>query len=386
MTRSGATLSYQGRTFTFVGFNIPTANGRATCSLKVAPMTIDASLDAIGSSQQVFRTWFFQPLATRNGQIDWTAFDHTVAVAASHGQKIVAVLGNQWSTCDSGTYRNEAWYRSGYATAPDSQWGPLSYRDWVAAVVGRYRSEPAILAWQLMNEAEDATTTRHSTCSPSAAATLKAWTRIMAGLVKSIDPNHLLSIGTTGTAECGAHGDDYRLLYGDPNVDLCDYHAYGQAQTPLPGDQWNGLAVRIRQCRQLGKPLMVDELGIKLQGEANGSPTSRASWMATKLQAVFEAGVVGTLVWQWASPRRTDYDCGPGDPMLRVLAAARPLPASLAPAAPPQPTGAPVPTGAVVALAVSVSPDGSVSARPPRPWSPSHRTLVQATRTGSNPR
>ena len=48
--------------------------------------------------------------------------------------------------------RTDSWYTDGYKQ-PDPG-GTVSYRDWVSEVVTRYRDDPTILAWQLINEAE----------------------------------------------------------------------------------------------------------------------------------------------------------------------------------------------------------------------------------------
>ena len=36
---------------------------------------------------------------------------------------------------------------------------------------------------------------------------------------------------------------------------MCEYHDYNNASAAMPGDQWNGLAVRISQCNAIGKPM-----------------------------------------------------------------------------------------------------------------------------------
>ena len=43
------------------------------------------ALTDIGEGKEAIRAWFFQSLATTNGERDWPAFDHTLAVARAHG-------------------------------------------------------------------------------------------------------------------------------------------------------------------------------------------------------------------------------------------------------------------------------------------------------------
>ncbi|HLG73265.1 MAG TPA: cellulase family glycosylhydrolase [Chloroflexota bacterium] len=315
-----------GQPFRFHGLNIYNANSRDNCSYNLQTgNALDQTLNAIGDgNQNVFRAWFYQQLATTHGARDWAAFDHTLAVAAAHNQHVIATLADQWGDCEStagpGIYKNEDWYQDGYRT--ERRPGlPATYREWVQEVVSRYKDNPTILTWQLMNEAEDAQA-RNGSCSPNAAATLKAWAADMSTLVKSIDPKHLLSIGTIGGGQCGSRGDEYQALHDLPQVDLCEYHDYGQPTVPLPGDAYNGLQVRIDQCRALGKPLFVGEIGIE-RGEA-GSLDNRAALFAAKLEALAQQGVAGWLLWAWmdgphGGSRADQLSIGPGDPALAVL-------------------------------------------------------------------
>ena len=125
-------------------------------------------------------------------------------------------------------------------------------------------------------------------CSPNAAATLKSFATDVSGLVKSIDPNHLVSLGTIGGGQCGAQGAEYQDVHAVPTIDLCEYHDY-QPNDPMPGDQWNGLQVRLDQCNALHKPLFVGETGIK-PSDVGGTLRARADALRAKLDAQFSAG------------------------------------------------------------------------------------------------
>jgi endo-1,4-beta-mannosidase len=196
---------------------------------------------------------------------------------------------------------------------------PATYREWAAEVVSRYRNDPAILAWQLVNEAEDKVDYTGG-CSSTATATLKAFAADMSSLVKSLDPNHLVSLGTIGSGQCGAAGAAYQDVHSVPRIDLCEFHDYTQAA--MPGDQWNGLALRLLQCAGLGKPLFVGEVGIKTS--LVDSLLGRATLLDAKLSVQLAAGVVGILAWDWRDGAHggsslTGYEIGPSDPSLGVL-------------------------------------------------------------------
>lgn len=319
VTRAGIQLRLNGAPFYFTGFNIYNANSANNCWYTMASgSALDDALTEIGPGKAVFRSWFFQFMATTGGQRDWSAFDHTLSVARAHGVKVLATLTNQWADCEPAAgYKDETWYTTGYAQ-PDPG-GTASYRDWVAEVVTRYRDDPTIFAWQLVNEAE-VKPVKDGICSIGAAAILKSFATDVSGLIKSLDANHLVSLGTIGNGQCGAQGDEYRDVHSVASIDLCEFHDY-DGLVPIPGDQFNGLQVRLNQCTALGKPLFVGETGI-IPNDVGGTLAKRATALNVKLKAQFAAGIVGDLVWAWSNLGSTlnSYDVGPKDPLLKVLA------------------------------------------------------------------
>ncbi|TMD33390.1 MAG: hypothetical protein E6I89_16975 [Chloroflexi bacterium] len=269
----------------------------------------------------MFRAWFFQQLATTNGVRDWTGFDRTLAAARRHGFRVIATLIDQWGDCGASTtpgygYKTDTWYRSGYMQ-PDPI-GTTSYLGWAGEVATRYRDDPTILAWQLVNEAE-VKTAQNGPCAADAAQVLKTFAGNASGVIRGTDPNHLISLGTIGTGQCGAQGAEYSDVHSLENIDLCEYHDYSPNEA-MPGDIYNGLQVRINQCNALDKPLFVGESGIRPM-DVGGTLGARARAFQAKFERQFEAGVVGELVWAWdKNGSLTDnYDIGPGDPALGVI-------------------------------------------------------------------
>ncbi|KJE25071.1 Cellulase (glycosyl hydrolase family 5) [Frankia torreyi] len=325
VTVAGGRLELAGKPWRFTGINVWNANTPADDSRYGCgePVDLEEVAPALGNGVQVVRTWFFQRLATSlDGRRDWSTFDRTIAAAKSRGLRIVATLGNQWPQCEGfptyqAGYKTQRWYQTGYRSAPPPG-QPDSYRAWVREAVTRYRDEPAIAMWQLMNEAEDATA-YHGPCAPNAAATLHSFVQDMVTLVKSVDPHHLVSVGTVGAGQCGAAADEYATLHAIDGVDVLEYHDYSPA--PVPGDRWNGLAERLRQSAALHKPLIVGEMGVAPR-EAGGIP-GRAALVDRKIGAQLQAGVAGVLLWTWRGNDSGDgYDILPGDPVLGVLARA----------------------------------------------------------------
>jgi hypothetical protein len=301
---------------------------------------VELALDQIGPGQDpdsaaappgsAIRTWFFQYQATRNGRRDWSTFDAVLAAAYNRGYKVIPVLINQWGNCEGwpsykAGYKDESWYRAGYKTVPTSPGMQATYEQWVREVVTRYRNDPTILAWQLVNEAGGAERF-NGRCSETASVTLARFAAHMGKIVKGIDRNHLLSLGTIGSGQCGAAHSDYYAVHAVPEIDLCEYHDYDDPG-PLPGDQANGLRRRLDQCAALNKPLFVGELGV-LPAKAGGTIAGRARIVEAKVQAQTSAGVVGILLWVWrlgeeGGSSSDDFMIGPDDPVLKVLTRGR---------------------------------------------------------------
>ena len=333
VTRTGTELLLDGQPFRPIGLNIYNANSNGWCSYPMGGSVLDDTLAAIGPGKNAIRSWFFQQLATTSGSRDWTAFDNTLRAARAHGYKVIATLTDQWGDCGDSTvagygYKNTNWYQSAYKQRDPS--GTVSYRDWVAEVVARYKNDPTILAWQLVNEPE-VLPYKNADCSTVpesfAASTLSAFATDVSGLIKSIDPYHLVSLGTIGSGQCGAQENDFQSLMSIPSVDLCEFHDYNPNQL-VPGDIYNGLQRRLDQCSALSKPLLIGEEGVDLNpfgGVTSTAETRRAAIFSDKLCAQFTAGVAGGLLWAWnkngpaADANNPVYDIGPGDPALAVL-------------------------------------------------------------------
>ena len=368
VSRCGPTVKLDQQPYRPIGVNIYNANSRSQCWYDmVNGTTLDDSLTAIGPGKNAIRAWFFQDLATANGQRDWTAFDHTLQVAQAHGVKVIATLGNQWADCEPlAGYKDTNWYSGGYKQ-PDPG-GTVSYRAWVQEVAARYKDDPTILAWQLLNEPEvlpqaggDCGTVPEST----AYSLLSTFAEDASTAIKSADPNHLVSLGTIGSGQCGAQERDFKRLMSIPTLDLCEFHDYNQIDL-VPGDQYNGLQRRIDDCNQLRKPLLVGELGI-IPNQVGGSLADRADTITSKLCAQLSAGVAGMLIWAWDKDGSLvgNYDIGPNDPVLSALAPWSDPSHTCSP--PAAPTGVVAAAGAESA-AVSWVPPGSDGGSPIRSY------------------
>lgn len=260
------------------------------------------------------RFWAFQSLTSdvSSGRQNFAAVDRVVRAAERYGQKLVVVLGSHWGTCDGGRNRDLAWYDGGYSrTYGDARTAPRPYIDHMRAMVSRYRASPAVGIWELLNEPE----------VPCAAApVLRRFLDVVGGELKRLDPGHLLGSGVIGTGQCGSSGDDYSKLHASPAVDVASYHDYDDAR-PIPGDRWNGMAVRMAQARSLNKPLIVGEAGLQAGAGGCMTPAARRDAVKAKVDAQFRGGVQALVVWAQIFGGRTgcSYEFEADDPVLDLV-------------------------------------------------------------------
>lgn len=291
------------------------------------------------------RFWAFQGYAhSGNEELDFTALDRIFRIANEYGIKVIPVLENQWDHCPAWNVRNEEgevirtvpgsfykqsdWYESGY----EEPYGGyvLSFPDYARAVVSRYKDEPAILMWQLLNEAESKPCGQRERCNstPESAASLLSFTRRMSAFIKSIDDKHLVNLGTMGTGQPGTADENFIALHSLDTIDIVEAHDY-EGDEPLPGLEDDGgidensVASALSIANALRKPFFIGEAGISADDNLV-EQTERANLFEAKISAAFERGGDGYLIWQWNNPAY-DQECEggycftAGDPLLDVL-------------------------------------------------------------------
>jgi endo-1,4-beta-mannosidase len=239
------------------------------------------------------------------GGRDFSRLDLIMEEGNRNGVRVILTLENQWPDCTEGGYKDADWYRSGY----DRPYGayPLSYREYVARIVRRYRDEPAILMWQLMNEAESRTSMGFE--DPSA---LLAFTTDMAELVRSIDRNHLLSLGTIGIGRDGSGGANYVFLHQVPGIDLAEGHDYHADRLSMSGEVRLSMLV----ARAIGIPFFIGEVGMDVPPLTR---EERALLIRDKLENAWNEGVDGILVWSYRAGDGGGKDFDQDDPLVSTL-------------------------------------------------------------------
>ena len=91
----------------------------------------------------------------------------------------------------------------------------------------------------------------------------------------------------------------------------------------MPGDAFNGMALRIQQCGELDKPIFVGEVGLR-PVDVGGSYDSRTASLRAKLTDPARgrrSSATSSGAGDLRRGRSNDYDIGPGDQVPELLAA-----------------------------------------------------------------
>ena len=300
----------------------------------------------------------FRDQSNRYNETLLEGLDFALAELGKRGMKAVIYLANFWEW-SGGFVTYEYWTNGGHyinmndPAHPWPEFPDLSsnfygspkavamLNDYVRAVVGRtnritgrrYAEDPAIQAWQLANEPRPGV-------SPDVVKknmpSYLAWIDGTARLIKSIDPNHMVSTGSEGTQGCAESDQCAFDAHSSPAIDYMTAHIWPQNwewadPKDLPGT-WpttekntrDYFARQVAIAERLGKPLVVEEFGFPRDGGSfdPGTPTTyKDKFYALIFELALEnmrAGgpVTGTHFWAWSGEGRSqhpDHHFQPGD-------------------------------------------------------------------------
>lgn len=279
--------------------------------------------------------------------------DFVIAELEKRGMEAVIYLNNAWDWSGGyGFYLKEC----GYGDSPNTNVpGGYSeyvnycanfsrepkaiemYYNYIKAIVSRknsitgrsYKDEPAIMAWQLCNEPRP--------FSKENKAAFAQWISGAAALIKSIDPNHLVSTGSEGYIGCEVDMELCREIHADKNIDYLTIHIWpvnwGWAPRSNPDsgidnaciESGKYIAEHIELAKQLDKPLVIEEFGYSRKDNLSGTgiPTDsrdifyRYIFGQVKESATGGGVIAGCNFWGWSgSGRPRDLVWQPGDNYL----------------------------------------------------------------------
>ena len=287
-----------------------------------------------------------------NDTIFW-GLDYLLAEMAERDMKAVLFLNNSWEWSGGyGMYLE--WAGAGKSLIPaEVGYGPFMesvskfvtnekakelFYDHVRHVVSRtntvtgkpYSEDPAIFSWQIGNEPR----CFRSDSLGQAAFVDYMWTT--AALIKSIDPNHMVSSGNEGLAGCEYSMDLYEKIHACPDIDYMNIHIWPYNwgwvhEDSLVEDLPNAIAntdmyidAHLAVAEKYGKPVVLEEFGFPRDGFkfAKGTPTTARDEYYRHVfgrieQAAKEGGLfAGLNFWGWgglASQSEENLYWKPGD-------------------------------------------------------------------------
>ncbi|XVF66826.1 hypothetical protein PTKIN_Ptkin10aG0068900 [Pterospermum kingtungense] len=286
----------------------------------------------------VCRTWAFNDggydaLQISPGQFDervFKALDYVIAEARQQGIRLLLSLVNNLQAYGGKTqYVKWAWQEGvGLSSSNDSFFFDPSirkyFKNYVLTVLTRkntitgieYRSDPTIFAWELINEPR--------CISDPSGDTLQDWLEEMTAFIKSIDKNHLLTIGLEGfygpkspkkstvnpEEWASTLGSDFVRNSNIPNVDFASVHIYPDHWFHVLGfEEKRNYVIKwmrshIEDCdKELKKPVMFTEYGLSNQNK-DFQPSQREQFYRTILDIIYKSAKkkgsgAGALVWQF---------------------------------------------------------------------------------------
>jgi mannan endo-1,4-beta-mannosidase len=280
---------------------------------------VDSALDsAAGMALSVVRTWALMDEAKEgvvfqswdgpagapvynDGPNGLERLDYVIHAASQRGLKLILPLVNNW-TDFGGMDRYAEWYGlSGHGEFYTDPKARRAYRGWATHLLTRtnsitgveYRDDPAIMAWELTNEAR---------CE-AGSAILCSWTTEMAKHLKNVDPNHLLGMGDEGFFERagspdwtynGSTGSDFEALLSVPEIDFGTFHLYPETWGFKRNFGRHWITDHIDAGARAGKPVVMEEYGWTDKSTRNDV---YREW----LDAMYLGGGAGDMYWMIAA-------------------------------------------------------------------------------------
>lgn len=354
--REGDRLTLQGKPFYFAGFCnyfMLTRGADVTGSGRKEVVQTLRKAQELGMT--VLRCWAFadgpeewnglQPAAgTLDEDVLRNGLDWLVNEARRYDMRLLLSLVNGNSDGGFGGMEQYAsWF--GITNVTDFYRSPAvkaAYKRYVGAIITRrnglsgvqYRDDPTILGWELAN--------MPSNPGDDTGDVLQEWIDEMADYVKSVDPNHLVTVGVAGwygdstperkgfnppsdnvykpiaewhhNFDAACLGTDFVRNQQGNNIDLMMLQAYPDTWLTCSEDCKRDWIVRwirahFEDATKIGKPVVLGEFGkLHFGGMAQRQEFLEAVYAEVEAWNVVHGNVAGTFLWMIATDSYPDYD------------------------------------------------------------------------------
>lgn len=248
--------------------------------------------DGPGEKDGIYFQYFDKDLGKpviNEGKDGLQKLDYALYQAEKHGIKLLITFTNYWDAF-GGMGQYVKWAEElgitglkkddFYTNETLKGW----YKDYVNGLLNhtnqytgrKLKDEPSVFAWELANEP------RCNTDAQCKDNILYNWAKEMSEYVKSVDPNHMVSLGdegfynkpygyyneytTSNYAFYGAEGVDFEKLMTIDTLDFGTPHLYldqwGMKHTGTGQDDLLWFKIHGETCAELGKPVILEEFGL----------------------------------------------------------------------------------------------------------------------------
>ncbi|OOQ88079.1 putative mannan endo-1,4-beta-mannosidase A [Penicillium brasilianum] len=216
--------------------------------------------------------------------------DYVVKSAEAHDVKLIVNFVNNWDDYGGIAAYNAAfggnstsWYTDGASQK--------SYREYIKAVISRYKGSSAIFAWELANEPR---------CRGCDTSVIYNWVKSTSAFIKSLEPARMVCIGDEGMGLTTQSDNTYPFTYYEgidfeknlniPTIDFGTLHLYPGSWNEQ--DPWGNLWIEAHgaACVKAGKPCLLEEYG------SLAHASSEVPWQQTALKT---NGIAGDTFWQY---------------------------------------------------------------------------------------
>ena len=198
------------------------------------------------------------------------------------------------------------------------------FYDYVRFIISRtnrytnvaYADDPTIMAWQIGNEPR--------AFSEEAKEPFAQWLSEASALIRSLDKNHLISIGSEGIWGCEGDTLLYERVSADENIDYLNAHIWPYNWNWAKADSLKEnigracdnsgeyLKEHVRIAQKLQKPLVIEEFGYPRDGFqfACASPTTARDQYYDYIfsMAMSDSTVRGCNFWGWGGEARPMHE------------------------------------------------------------------------------
>ncbi len=269
--------------------------------------------------------------------------DFLLAQMRERGMSAVLFLNNSWEW--SGGYGQYLeWAGEGKVPAP-SEVGYPAFMNYVSKFVksdkakqlfanhvekvicrtNRYTNEkyvddPTIMSWQIGNEPR--------AFSDDSKEAFAEWISEAAAQIESLDPNHLISVGSEGSRGCEDDINLWEKIHNDINIDYLTFHIWPKNWSWIDVEDVSGslgnainhteeyLNMHLAIADKLNKPLVLEEFGYPRDGHSidpRSTTSARDKYFAyvfDELKSHKDRGgkFAGCNFWAWAGYGKANHE------------------------------------------------------------------------------